>query len=459
MIGHNFATVYNSVEGTTNIDNAQILAVSNQNIATSNGSISNDSRLLAFGGWNNGHSFIRNPAGSGMRFYIANVEAARFDSSFNFLINTTAAATGRLTVASPGGFPSISAVGNTTTTVTSDILITRTGATESSSVGTGPCIQIQNTTNNTAVMLQQYSNNFQIFRFSNSAWTESFRIDSSGNVGVNETNPSSSYSHGGTAMMLHISNTDTTINAQAHLMLASGVSSITQSSIGTISFVLPNISRTGTGRLANISGVTGSSHTSSTPQGYIYFAVKDTTDSTAIAKISIDPDGTLRSGYDNSRSCGSASYRWSVVYAGTGSINTSDENEKQDIVDIDQAEHNVAVALKSMMKRFRFKDAVAQKGDAARYHFGVVAQQVQQVFTDNGLDANQYGIFCEDTWWETTTTETVLDENSNPVLDAQGQPIVIDNRQVSKTAIDGWTQHTRLGIRYDELFALIISAL
>lgn len=127
---------------------------------------------------------------------------------------------------------------------------------------------------------------------------------------------------------------------------------------------------------------------------------------------------------DNTYSLGNASRRWSVVYAGTGTINTSDENLKENIRDISDVEKTVAIAIKSQMKAFQFSDAVAAKGSNARIHFGVIAQNVRDAFVAGGLDPADYGVFCSDTW---------TDDDGN--------------------------QQTRLGIRYDELFAFIISTL
>lgn len=134
--------------------------------------------------------------------------------------------------------------------------------------------------------------------------------------------------------------------------------------------------------------------------------------------------GVSRPLADDTSSSGTASRRWSVVYAATGTINTSDENAKQDIRDISDAEKAVASVIKSQMKAFRFKDAHAQKGDDARIHFGVIAQDIAAAFAAEGLDPNRYGVFCSDTW----------------------------------TDEDGIEQ-TRLGVRYEELFAFIISTL
>lgn len=138
---------------------------------------------------------------------------------------------------------------------------------------------------------------------------------------------------------------------------------------------------------------------------------------------------------DDTDSLGRASFKWSVVYAGTGAINTSDSVEKTDIQSLTDKEKAVALKIKGQIKSFKFKDAVSKKGDDARIHVGVIAQDVQEAFYSEGLDASKYGIFCSDTWW--------IDAEGN-VHDEQG---------------DGLTEVTRLGIRYDELLAFIISAM
>jgi hypothetical protein len=147
----------------------------------------------------------------------------------------------------------------------------------------------------------------------------------------------------------------------------------------------------------------------------------------------------VTSGTDGTSSNGTAAVRWAVVYAVNGTIQTSDRNEKQDIANLDETEKRVAVRIKSLIKKFRFKDAVAKKGAAARTHFGVIAQDVQQAFEAEGLDAANYGLFCSDTWYEVNGEQIHLDELGH----------------VPENAI----QRTRLGVRYDELLAFVIAVI
>jgi hypothetical protein len=99
---------------------------------------------------------------------------------------------------------------------------------------------------------------------------------------------------------------------------------------------------------------------------------------------------------DNTLELGGASNRWSVVYAATGTINTSDREQKQDTADLDAAEKRVALRIKGLVKKFRFKDAVGKKGKDARVHVGVIAQDVGTAFEAEGLNPERYGIFCKD---------------------------------------------------------------
>ena len=90
-----------------------------------------------------------------------------------------------------------------------------------------------------------------------------------------------------------------------------------------------------------------------------------------------------------------------------------------------EAEERVAVAAKGLLKKFRWKSAVEDKGDDARIHFGIIAQDLQAAFEAEGLDAGDYAMFISTTWTDEETNE----------------------------------EKTRMGVRYSELLAFIISAI
>ena len=136
------------------------------------------------------------------------------------------------------------------------------------------------------------------------------------------------------------------------------------------------------------------------------------------------------SNHDDEIDLGTSSARFDDIYATNGTIQTSDRNDKQDIEEITDAETRVAVACKGLIRKFRWKSAVAEKDDnsdsdeTARIHFGIIAQDLQDAFTAEGLDAGDYAMFTSQTW-----------EDSDGV------------------------EQTRLGVRYSELLAFIIAAI
>ena len=140
----------------------------------------------------------------------------------------------------------------------------------------------------------------------------------------------------------------------------------------------------------------------------------------AIIPFSPDANNTR----DNALDLGMSSVRWDDIYATNGSINTSDAREKQDVEELTEAETRVAVAAKALLRKFRWKDAVEEKGDDARIHVGIIAQDLKAAFEAEGLDAGRYGMFIHTTWTDEETGE----------------------------------ERDRMGVRYSELLAFIIAA-
>jgi hypothetical protein len=140
----------------------------------------------------------------------------------------------------------------------------------------------------------------------------------------------------------------------------------------------------------------------------------------------IEPwDMSTNTGRDNAIDLGYSSGRFDDIYATNGTIQTSDRNEKQDIEELSEAEQRVAVAAKGLLRKFRWKDSVEEKGDDARIHFGIIAQDLQAAFEAEGLDAGRYAMFIHSTWTDEETGE----------------------------------ERSRMGVRYSELLAFIIAAI
>jgi hypothetical protein len=87
----------------------------------------------------------------------------------------------------------------------------------------------------------------------------------------------------------------------------------------------------------------------------------------------IFPTGNTGAVRDNAVDLGYASGRFDDIYATNGTIQTSDQNEKQQIASLTDAEIVAAKAISQLFKTFKWNDKVAAKGDAARRHTGVVA--------------------------------------------------------------------------------------
>ena len=155
---------------------------------------------------------------------------------------------------------------------------------------------------------------------------------------------------------------------------------------------------------------------------------------------------------------GSSGAKFDDIYATNGTIQTSDENEKQDIASLTEAEIKAATALSKLFKTYKYKDSVASKGDNARTHTGIIAQQVRTSLEAEGLDASKYSFFCSDTWWEHSVEVPAVEADEKNNIEAQDAYTRIDDYYTADEAPDGSTQKTRLGIRYPELLAFIGAA-
>src|SRR5206468_12996204 len=114
---------------------------------------------------------------------------------------------------------------------------------------------------------------------------------------------------------------------------------------------------------------------------------------------------------DNLAALGQPSNRYSTVYAATATINTSDERQKDEIVDVPDAV--LRAWSRVNFRQFKFKDAIAHRGDKARLHIGVIAQQVKESFEAEGLDPFSYGLLCYDEW---DARPAVLDDGGNELV-------------------------------------------
>jgi len=153
------------------------------------------------------------------------------------------------------------------------------------------------------------------------------------------------------------------------------------------------------------------------------------------------------SGRDDVVDLGKSNIRFDDIFATNGTIQTSDANEKQDIASLTSAEMLVAKRISALFKTFRWKNKVAAKGNDARTHTGIIAQDVQAAFTAESLDAGDYSLFISSTWW-THDVEV-------PAVEAKDAYTRTDIYDTEDEAPEGAVKKTRMGIRYPELLSFV----
>lgn len=163
--------------------------------------------------------------------------------------------------------------------------------------------------------------------------------------------------------------------------------------------------------------------------------------------LRMESDSTVRPWTDALQSFGRAAYRWSTGFFASGTATTSDRNYKEQEEDITQIEKRVAIKCKLLLKKYKYKDSVLQKGDKAKWHFGIVAQDLVNAFEEEGLNPEDYGVVILSTWEE--TAEEVRPE----VTDESGG--VIDQGYTIPAKPSG----SAYSVRYEELLCFVIASI
>ena len=143
------------------------------------------------------------------------------------------------------------------------------------------------------------------------------------------------------------------------------------------------------------------------------FQFMRTSDSTMQFSVNADGDATITRdlfpAMDATSKCGRSSNRWSVVYAASPTINTSDERCKI----VSEFDGRLMSAWSKVgFVPYKFKDAVVKKGEDARIHVGLIAQRIKEAFESEGLNAFEYGLLCWDKW------DDEFDEEGNKITSA-----------------------------------------
>lgn len=141
---------------------------------------------------------------------------------------------------------------------------------------------------------------------------------------------------------------------------------------------------------------------------------------------------------DNIMSFGSATARPTVLYAVSGTINTSDIREKQQQRLLYDAEKKAASEIKSSIRAYKRNDEVEKEGDDAKWHFGVMAQEVAEILNRNGLNHKHYHFLSYEEW---DAVPEIVDENTGKILAPE------------KPAGNRW------GVEYSQLLCFIMCSL
>lgn len=138
---------------------------------------------------------------------------------------------------------------------------------------------------------------------------------------------------------------------------------------------------------------------------------------------------TVQPAADNTYDLGTAAKRMRVIYAGTGTINTSDARAKREVEPIPNEWLDAWGEVQWC--RFRFVDGT-------RWHVGLIAQEVYAAFKRYGIDAFEIGLLCFDKWKAVRARKERLN--------AAGE--VVRPARAAVPAGDRW------GLRYDECQAM-----
>ena len=166
--------------------------------------------------------------------------------------------------------------------------------------------------------------------------------------------------------------------------------------------------------------------------------------------------GAWRPFADNIYAIGQASLRCSEIYAGTGTINTSDARHKSPVSSLSAAEVRVGLRLAKEIGTYRWLDAVSEKHGGSRLHAGMTVQRAIEVFREEGLDPLAYGMICHDEWEEKTEVVPAVVRGTG-ILGEDGEELtIVETPEYTRVVREAGDLY---GFRDNELHHLMIAAL
>lgn len=124
-----------------------------------------------------------------------------------------------------------------------------------------------------------------------------------------------------------------------------------------------------------------------------------------------------RPGVHGAMNLGSSGYAWDAIYSKTGITTTSDKNMKNSITEIDLStvEHLIE---KVLTYTYKLND-----GESGRTHYGMIAQQLEEVLNELGIDSKDFAAFIKSPVVEDIFGQA-KDEEGNLLYDDNGEPII-----------------------------------
>ena len=153
--------------------------------------------------------------------------------------------------------------------------------------------------------------------------------------------------------------------------------------------------------------------------------------------------GAFRDAGDGNINLGASNHRFATVFAKTGSINTSDRNEKNTIADIDpeQAE-KLIMGLKP--STFKFND-----GTSGRTHWGIISQDIEELLPQIGMTDMDFAGFIK-----SPKTEDYYEDVSETVTDEEtGEEKTVTRKELKTRTVEGEYVYA---LRYSEFIAPLI---
>ena len=153
--------------------------------------------------------------------------------------------------------------------------------------------------------------------------------------------------------------------------------------------------------------------------------------------------GAFRDAGDGNINLGASNHRFATVFAKTGSINTSDRNEKNTIADIDpkQAE-KLIMGLKP--STFKFND-----GTSGRIHWGLISQDIEELLPQIGMSDMDFAGFIK-----TPKTEDYYEDVSEVVTDEEtGEEKTVTRKELKTRTVEGEYVYA---LRYSEFISPLI---